>query len=197
MKYRFAFPTMPPVGWSLAIVGTLMLAIASNAQAQNPSPGLQDLVGARGRDGERILEERGYEFRWADKSSGSDVYTYWTNYSTGECVTVRTEEGRYASLVTAPAFDCDQGDPGHAQSTTPSGVDRRLADLIGVRASSGEQALEDRGYTYANGEQLDNGVATYWIEGSTGDCVEVITSNGVYTEIFEAEWYYCQPSGSQ
>jgi hypothetical protein len=70
------------------------------ALAQDPI--LQDLVGVRGRDGERILQERGYEFRWADNSSGTSVYSYWTNYNTGQCITVRTEEGRYASIVTSP-----------------------------------------------------------------------------------------------
>ena len=179
--------------WPLftAIAGACLVTLGTNAFAQDPASGLQDLVGARGRDGERVLQERGYEFRWADNSSGDSVYSYWTNYSNGQCVIVRTEDGRYASLVASPASDCDQGDPAHVENNQSS-VDRRLSDLIGVRASSGEQALQDRGYNNVGGEELPNGVATYWIEGSTGDCVEVVTSNGVYQEIYEVEWYYCQ-----
>jgi hypothetical protein len=177
--------------WSAvaAIAAGCVVSTSLTALAQDPI--LQDLVGVRGRDGERILQERGYEFRWADNSSGTSVYSYWTNYNTGQCITVRTEEGRYASIVTSPAFDCDQGDPAHVEDFHDS-VDRRLADLIGVRASSGEQALQDRGYINTGGEQLNNGVATFWIEGSTGDCVEVITSDGRYQDIFEVEWYYCR-----
>ena len=171
--------------------GSLMF-VGAAAIAQEPVTGLQDLVGARGRDGERILQERGYEFRWADNSSGEDVYTYWTNYSTGECISVWTTDGRYAAITSAFAFDCDQGDPAHVESTTNDSVDRRLADLIGARGRDGEQALQDRGYINVGGEELGNGVATYWIEGSTGDCVEVITSDGRYQDIFEVEWYYCQ-----
>ncbi len=173
-----------------AIAGSFLFAFGMNALA-DPDPGLQDLVGARGRDGEQVLQQRGYEFRWADTSTADSVYSYWTNYSTGECIVVRTTDGRYASLATG--FDCDKGDPAHAENNQSS-VDRRLADLLGVRASSGEQALIDRGYNYVGGEELPpDAVATYWVEGSTGDCVEVITSNGVYQEIFEVEWYYCQP----
>ncbi|MGP1387161.1 MAG: hypothetical protein ACTS2F_26620 [Thainema sp.] len=179
-----------------AIAGLTLTALGLKASAQDPVSGLQDLVGERGRDGEMALQDRGYEFRWADNSSSDAVYSYWTNYSTGQCVTVRTENGRYASIVTSPAFDCDQGDPAHTEDTGSS-VHRRVADLIGVRASSGEQALQDRGYNYVTGEELSDGVATYWIEGSTGQCVEVITSNGVYQDIFEVEWYYCQPSDGE
>lgn len=174
-----------------AIASGCFITFGMVAYAQEPVSNLQDLVGVRGRDGEMELQNRGYEFRWADTSSSDSVYSYWTNYSTGQCITVRTEDGRYASLVTSPSFDCDQGDPSHTENTGSS-VDRRLADLIGVRASSGEQALQDRGYTNVGGEELENGVATYWIEGSTGDCVEVITSDGQYQDIFEVEWYYCQ-----
>ncbi|EDX85337.1 hypothetical protein S7335_3036 [Synechococcus sp. PCC 7335] len=174
-----------------AIAGSCLIGLGASVYAQDPAPGLQNLVGARGRDGEMSLQNQGYEFRWADNSSGEAVYSYWTNYQTGQCISVRTEEGRYASIVTSPAFDCDQGDPAHVEDTGNT-VDRRLADLIGVRASSGEAALQERGYSYVSGEEFDSSVATYWIEGSTGDCVEVITSDGVYQEIFEAEWYYCQ-----
>jgi hypothetical protein len=173
-----------------AIAGSFLFTFGMNALAQDPAPGLQNLVGARGRDGEQVLQQRGYEFRWADNSNDDSVYSYWTNYSTGQCISVRTTDGRYASIVTSPASDCDQGDPAHVENNQSS-VDRRLADLLGVRASSGEQALIDRGYNNVGGEELPpDAVATYWIEGSTGDCVEVITSDGVYQEIFEVEWYY-------
>jgi len=174
-----------------AIASGALLIFCIDAVAQDPVSSLQDIVGARGRDGERILQERGYEFRWADTSSGDSVYSYWTSYTTGQCINVRTENGRYASIVTSPAFDCDQGDPGHVEDTG-SPVHRRVTDLIGARAGSGEQELRNRGYNYVKGEELDNGVATYWIEGSTGTCVEVVTSDGLYQDIFEVEWYYCQ-----
>jgi len=179
--------------WPLvtAIACGCMISVGTKAIAQDPVSDLQDLVGARGRDGEMALQNRGYEFRWVDNSSGDAAFSYWTNYNTGQCITVRTEQGRYASIVTSPAFDCDQGDPGHVEDTG-NAVHRRVADLIGVRASSGEQALQERGYNYVSGEELSNGVATYWIEGSTGQCVEVVTSDGVYQDIFEVEWYYCQ-----
>lgn len=73
--------------------------------AQTPAPSLQDLVGARGSSGERELQSRGYEYIKTEKS-GNDAYSYWRETSTGKCLTVRTSDGRYQSLVYAPAFDC-------------------------------------------------------------------------------------------
>ena len=51
--------------------------------AQDPAPGLQDLVGARGSSGEQVLEERGYRFVKGEKSGGSS-YTNWLNARTGK-----------------------------------------------------------------------------------------------------------------
>lgn len=87
------------------VLGSLSFAVAIQANAQMPVPNLQDLVGARGSSGEVQLQQRGYEFLRTDKSD-EGVYSYWTEKETGKCVTVRTEEGRYQSLVYAPSSDC-------------------------------------------------------------------------------------------
>ena len=77
-----------------------------NNQTSSVTPYVQDLVGARGRDGEGRLEERG--FRWVktqkiDESS----YTFWQHSISGQCLSVRTLNGRYDALVKTPAFDCE------------------------------------------------------------------------------------------
>jgi hypothetical protein len=51
------------------------------------------LVGARGSSGEQALQERGYKFIKGEKS-GSDSYTNWRNARTGQCIIVRTGQGR-------------------------------------------------------------------------------------------------------
>lgn len=47
----------------------------------------------------------GYKYVKGEKS-GSDSYTYWRKGHKGQCITVRTAEGRYQSLVEAPDADC-------------------------------------------------------------------------------------------
>ena len=106
-------------------------ALYPSALAQDPAPGLQDLVGARGSSGEQALQERGYKFVKGEKS-GSDSYTNWRNARTGQCIIVRTANGRYQSLVTAPAFDCRGGAAESAPAPGPGGSGGRFATVCGV-----------------------------------------------------------------
>lgn len=76
--------------------------------AQDAVPSLQDLVGARGRDGEYQMEQRGYNFIRTDKSA-TDIYGYWQENENGQCVVVHIADGRYQSIVFAPASDCKGG----------------------------------------------------------------------------------------
>lgn len=118
--------------------GALAAALLSiqPAQAQDPAPGLQDLVGARGRDGEQVLEKRGYTFVRGEKSGG-DSYTYWRKgRRAGQCVIVRTAEGRYQSLVNAPDLDCQASNA--ADGVPAAGLDEhgsRFATVCGVIAA--------------------------------------------------------------
>jgi hypothetical protein len=65
--------------------------------------GLQDLVGARGSSGEAELESRGYTFVKSEKG-GDSSYTNWRKGS--HCVTVRTVDGHYKSIVDVTMLDC-------------------------------------------------------------------------------------------
>ena len=69
------------------------------------TPSVQDLVGARGSSGEQVLQQRGFVWVKTEKT-GDSSYSYWQHRRTGQCITVRTVNGRYASLVKSPAFDC-------------------------------------------------------------------------------------------
>ena len=62
------------IGYFVTFAATLVLTQA--ALAQDPAPGLQDLVGARGSSGEQALQERGYKFVKGEKSGGNS-YTKW------------------------------------------------------------------------------------------------------------------------
>lgn len=85
----------------------MMVLLVTALAAQQPVPHLQDLVGARGGDGERLMGERGYTWVRTDKSGG-DAYSYWRDNRSGRCVSVRTSEGRYAAIVHSPDSDCQK-----------------------------------------------------------------------------------------
>ncbi len=48
------------IGYSTGVLAAALL-LTQAARAQDPAPGLQDLVGARGSSGEQALQERGYK----------------------------------------------------------------------------------------------------------------------------------------
>ncbi len=50
---------------------------------------------------------RGYTLANSSHSGGSS-YANWRERSTGRCVTVRTNNGRYQSIVTVPEADCQR-----------------------------------------------------------------------------------------
>ncbi|MGK7943883.1 MAG: hypothetical protein AB4058_05385 [Microcystaceae cyanobacterium] len=100
----------------LPLVMGVFTLITPSVSAQNPAPSLQDLVGVRGSSGEMQLRRRGYQFLKTEKT-GNSAYYYWREQSTGNCLVVRTADGRYQSLVYAPQFDCQTNASG---SSSPS-----------------------------------------------------------------------------
>ncbi len=118
------------IGYSLGALAAAFL-IAPAAHAQDPAPGLQDLVGARGGSGEQVLQDRGYKFIKGEKSGGAS-YTNWRNTRTGQCIIVRTANGRYQSLVKAPDADCKGGAAERAPAPGPGG----FATVCGVMVES-------------------------------------------------------------
>jgi hypothetical protein len=74
-------------------------------RAGDTAPDLADLVGARAGQAESDLQRRGYVYT-KGSTSGDSKYGNWYNQRTGECVTIRTADGRYQSIVQAPPFDC-------------------------------------------------------------------------------------------
>ena len=106
----------------ITLLSAVIVLMAGAAVAQEPVPGLQDLIGARGGDGEYQMERRGYTFVRTEKSDDS-AYSYWQESENGQCVTIRTHDGRYASVVYAPSSDCGGG--GHSGGGSHTGYDRK------------------------------------------------------------------------
>lgn len=68
---------------------------------------LEDLVGARAGQAENTLRDRGYVQVKATQQADS-AYSNWRETRTGNCVAIRTTDGRYAAIVYAPKADCDR-----------------------------------------------------------------------------------------
>lgn len=69
------------------------------------APDLADLVGAKAGQAEGELQRRGYSYT-TGSSSGNAKYSSWYNASRHRCVMIRTEEGRYQSIVETSPVDC-------------------------------------------------------------------------------------------
>ncbi len=54
------------------------------------------------------MQQRGYTHVRTSKEGGSS-YTYWREYRSNRCVSVRTTDGRYQTIVYVPEFDCHDG----------------------------------------------------------------------------------------
>lgn len=107
-----------------AIAKGLTATIASLAVAATPALAtkadqLQSLVGARGSSGEMELQNKGFVSVDATQGDGA-IYSYWWNARDKNCISVRTENGRYASVVDTPNADCKQ--PAHSGSGAGAAV---------------------------------------------------------------------------
>ncbi|MDF5709326.1 MAG: hypothetical protein PUP90_17080 [Nostoc sp. S4] len=72
-------------------------------EAGTTVPQLSDLVGARAGQAENTVKQRGY--RWV--KSDDSGYSYWLEGKTDYCVTIKTDQGRYQSIIYAGGpVDC-------------------------------------------------------------------------------------------
>lgn len=92
-----------------AIIGGLLSGASSTSAAPArvgaPVPDLQSLVGARGGQAEATLTGKGYTYR-TGKQMGDSAFSYWSQPGSGNCVVIRTTDGRYASITYAEKSEC-------------------------------------------------------------------------------------------
>ncbi len=140
-------------GITVAATVTTLAVLAGSAQAQTPSA-LDDLIGARAAGGETQMRSRGYTL--VRTETGDDrSYTYWWNASSRQCVTVATMDGRYDSITSTPAPDCEQH--GERRSESHSSDYHSGSYAYGSSASNQRQSpsyVEDRNRS-ANRYQVD------------------------------------------
>jgi hypothetical protein len=176
--------------------------VAGNVCAQDPVPSLGDLVGARGSSGEQALKDRGYTWVRTSKS-GNDSYTYWRESKNGQCIAVRTTDGRYASIVSAPASDCLAGAAQAPQGETGKGFETVCGVFIGRKDHRYRCTVEDN---YQDGRKTsttlrfpDQTLKMIWkpgkqvellFEGMVPKIVRYASSEGETNFVFEGKTYY-------
>ncbi|MBK6749785.1 MAG: hypothetical protein IPG67_07235 [Acidobacteria bacterium] len=158
---------------------TAVLLGIGNVQAQDTPSELRSVVGARASSGETTLQRLGYKF--VKTTEGEDrKWSNWWKSSSKTCITVATLEGRYDSIVIAPALDCDQGNG--SGSTAGIGSDQ-FEDLVGARASGGESELKNRGFKFIKTVKQDGRAYSNWWKASSKVCLTVATVEGRYDSI--------------
>jgi hypothetical protein len=70
----------------------------SSHQVGDVPNALSDMVGARAGQADDELARRGYQFDH-NQNSGNDIYGYYRETATGECVVIKTSDGRFQSIV--------------------------------------------------------------------------------------------------
>jgi hypothetical protein len=80
--------------------------VSAQASARSASQ-MSDLVGARAGQSEAEVEARGFISVDGHEGRGS-VYSYWWHARDKNCIQIRTNDGRYASITDAPNSDCNQ-----------------------------------------------------------------------------------------
>lgn len=174
------------IGAAAVVAAGIAISEASKSDEEAPShhagdgaAGLQDLVGARAGSGESQLEDRGYRNTLSFKD-GHSSYTNWRKGS--HCVSVRTTDGHYASIVDVGTDDCkDDGQSGGKAADGGGAGAADLQDLVGARGAGGETELQNRGYNPVAGNKWSNG----W------HCVTVHTANGHFESIVNTPMANC------
>ncbi|MBK6749786.1 MAG: hypothetical protein KA956_01870 [Pyrinomonadaceae bacterium] len=67
----------------------------------------------------------------------------------------------------------------------------KLTDLVDTKAAGGETELETRGYEHHHTSKDENGSWSYWWNSSKKKCVMVLTTDGKYSKIDDAEKEDC------
>jgi len=80
--------------------------LSSDSTSENASI-VQDIVGARGRDGEGILKKRGFVWKAINKID-SVSYTFWEHKESKQCIEVQTTDGRYTTIVDVTSSNCNK-----------------------------------------------------------------------------------------
>lgn len=172
----------------------LALTFGATVWAQDTPSDVRDLVGSRAAGGETALKSRGYRFIKTSKSDDRE-YSNWWKASNKTCLTVATFDGRYDSIVSGPAEDCQTGSGGGTNSASNDGAPSDVADLVGAKAAGAESDLKSRGYRFIKTTKGGDRSYSNWWKASTKTCLTVATFDGRYDSIVTGPAEDCKTGG--
>lgn len=105
------------------LAASAVAAAAMPVSAQDIPDDLRDMVYARAGQAEAELQRRGY-VAVRTEMDGDRKWTNWWNADRRQCVSIVTRNGRYDSIVTAPAPDCRGGGGWPGRPDRPGWDDR-------------------------------------------------------------------------
>lgn len=148
-------------------------------------PVQQDLVGARGSSSEMALKNRGFT-HVKNTKSGYDIYNYWWNEGAKSCICERINDGRVKSIVKSPAIDC-----GEKYAAHDNAQEHVQQDLIGVKGSSAEMALKNRGFTHIKSTKSGYNILNYWWNQGAKHCICATINDGRVKSIVRTPTVNC------
>lgn len=125
------------------------LVLTGSVFAQNMPGDVSDLIGSKAAGGETQLENRGYTDAGSGTKDDTSSYTYWWNTKSKKCITVRTEDGRYKSIIGTVPQDC-----GHKAGLSTG--DKTAIAVAAAAAAIGVAAVVHRSHDHDDNKHWDN-----------------------------------------
>ncbi|MFY7744408.1 MAG: hypothetical protein ACOVQY_03230 [Erythrobacter sp.] len=123
------------------LAASAMVVPTLPAMAQTPGS-VRDLVGAKAAGGESDLEYRGFHYVTGSTKNNRKFNYYW-NGNTKECVKVVTYDGRFETITSTSASDCNQrGGSGDKAAAIAVGA----AAILGIAALASKSHHRDDKY---------------------------------------------------
>jgi hypothetical protein len=126
-----------------ALLTALGAAFATGVAAFTPS-NVSDLIGARASSGDDALTDRGYVHIDTQKHGGG-AYSQWWSPSLKSCLSVQTRDGRFQTITSAPATDCNQN-PHHHKNDDDNSDAAAAALAVGAVALIGAVAASHKSH---------------------------------------------------
>lgn len=175
---------------AMRTIGSATAACAAPFMMLNPVPALastpgdlSDLVNARAGQAEGQFEARGYHLTHS-AHGGDSSYAYWWNGSRRACVQVTTRDGRYASIQSTSASDCNQSKGGNDDAGAAA-VAIGAAALIGAIALSHKSHNHDDGNHY-NDQQREGEYERGYRDGLYNQSYHNYSRTDAYSDGYEA-----------
>lgn len=136
----------------MLVAGIAAFAVTASPVLAAKASTLQSLVGARGSSGEAELQAKGFVMIDASHGDGA-VYTHWWNAQDKNCISVRTEDGRYAAIVDTMNADCKQ--PAHSGGHTGTAVAGAAVGLALIAALTSHKSHHHEGNQHLTDAQAE------------------------------------------